>query len=409
MPVFQYKAVTPAGEVLEGAMDAPSQKGVVERLRDMGYTPLRAVEAGSAEAPAAVRRGASAGLFQRGVTQDEVGVVTREIATLLKAGLPLDRSLEILVGLAENERVAEMLRKVRNEVRGGAAFSKALDAQEGVFSRFYVNMVRAGEAGGAIGDVLGRLAEFMERSKELRESVKSALIYPTILLFVAIASVVILLAVVVPQFEPIFEQSGKALPWVTEMVLGAGAFMRAYWSGLVLVAVAAAFLASRRLRSPEAKLAWDRRLLALPLAGDLAAKVETARLARTLGTLLRNGVALVNALSIARETMTNTWMAAGLAEVGRELKTGRGFAKPMMETRRFPAFAVHMIQVGEETGRLDQMLLDVAEVYDAEVARAVKRALALLEPAMILFLTLVVGGVILSILAAMLSIYDLPL
>ncbi len=409
MPVFQYRAVTPAGEVLEGAMDAPTQKGVVERLRDMGYTPLRAVEAGTLEAPASVRRAAAPALFARGVTQDEVGVVTREIATLLKAGLPLDRSLEILVGLAENERVAEMLRKVRNEVRGGAAFSKALDAQGGVFSRFYVNMVRAGEAGGAIGEVLARLAEFMERSKELRESVKSALIYPTILLLVAVFSVVILLAVVVPQFEPIFEQSGKALPWVTEMVLGAGAFMRAYWSGLVVVAVATVLLVSRRLRSPEAKLAWDRRLLGLPLVGDLAAKVETARLARTLGTLLRNGVALVNALSIARETMTNTWMAAGLAEVGRELKTGRGFAKPMLETRRFPAFAVHMIQVGEETGRLDQMLLDVAEVYDAEVARAVKRSLALLEPAMILFLTFVVGGVILSILAAMLSIYDLPL
>ena len=409
MPVFQYKAVTPAGEVLEGAMDAPTQKGVIERLRDMGYTPLRAVEAGGAETAAVARRGPSQGLFRRGVTQDEVGVVTSEIATLLNAGLPLDRSLEILVGLAENERVAEVLRKVRNEVRGGAALSKALDAQGGVFTRFYVNMVRAGEAGGALGDVLARLAEFMERSKELRESVKSALIYPTILVVVAVASVVILLAVVVPQFEPIFEQSGKALPLVTEIVLGAGAFMRAYWWAMVLVGVAAVFFVSRRLQSPQARLAWDRRMLELPVVGDLASKVETARLARTLGTLLRNGVSLVNALSIARETMANTWMAAGLAEVGRELKTGRGFAKPMMETRRFPDFAVHMIQVGEETGRLDRMLLDVADIFDKEVARAVKRALALLEPAMILFLTLVVGAVILSILAAMLTIYDLPL
>ncbi len=408
MPVYQYKAVTPAGEVMEGAMDAPSQKGVIERLRDMGYTPLRAVEAGTAEAAAPVRRAAGPALFRRGVSQDEVGVVTREIATLLKAGLPLDRSLEILVGLAETERVAEMLRRVRNEVRGGAALSKALDAQEGAFTRFYVNMVRAGEAGGALAEVLARLAEFMDRAKELRESVKSALIYPTILLSVAIVSVVVLLAVVVPQFEPIFEQSGKALPWVTQAVLGAGAFLREWWSWMVLGSVAALFLLQRRLRAPEAKLAWDRRVLGLPVAGDLAAKVETARLARTLGTLLRNGVALVNALSIARETMSNTWMAAGLAEVGRELKTGRGFAKPMMETRRFPAFAVHMIQVGEETGRLDQMLLDVADVYDREVARAVRRSLALLEPAMILFLTFVVGGVVVSILAAMLSIYDLP-
>ncbi|HQZ44491.1 MAG TPA: type II secretion system F family protein [Usitatibacteraceae bacterium] len=409
MPVFQYKAVTPAGEVLEGAMDATNRKGVIERLRDMGYTPLRAVEAGGAELAAVARRAPAQGLFSRGIGQDEVGVVTREIATLLKAGLPLDRSLEILVGLAENARVGEVLRKVRNEVRGGAALSKALEAQGGVFSRFYVNMVRAGEAGGALADVLARLAEFMERSKELRESVKSALIYPTILLVVALASVIVLLAVVVPQFEPIFEQSGKALPWVTEAVLGAGAFMRAYWWAIVLGAVAVVFLVSRSLRSPETKLRWDRRVLGLPVAGDLAAKVETARLARTLGTLLRNGVSLVNALSIARETMDNTWMAAGLAEVARELKTGRGFGKPMMETRRFPAFAVHMIQVGEETGRLDQMLLDVAEVYDKEVARAVKRALALLEPAMILFLTFLVGAVILSILAAMLSIYDLPL
>jgi len=410
MPVFQYKAVTPAGEVLEGAMDAATRTGVIERLRDMGYTPIRAVEAGVAEGVAApARRGQSSALFRKGVSQDEIGVVTREIATLLNAGLPLDRSLEILVGLAESERVAEILRKVRNDVRGGASLSKALDGQGGAFSRFYVNMVRAGEAGGALADVLARLAEFMERSKDLRESVKSALIYPTILLVVALASVVILLAVVVPQFEPIFEQSGKALPWVTEMVLGAGALMRGYWWAIVLGGAAAVFLAAKRLESPEAKLVWDRQVLRLPVVGDLAAKVETARLARTLGTLLRNGVSLVNALSIARETMDNTFMATGLGEVARELKTGRGFAKPMMETRRFPAFAVHMIQVGEETGRLDQMLLDVADVYDKEVARAVKRALALLEPAMILFLTFVVGAVILSILAAMLSIYDLPI
>ncbi len=409
MPVFQYKAVTPAGEVLEGAMDGADRRAIVERLRDMGYTPLRAVEAGAAEAQATVTRRPASPLFRRGVTQDEVGVVTREISTLLNAGLPLDRSLEILVGLAESERVADMLRAVRNEVRGGAALSKALEAQGGVFSRFYVNMVRAGEAGGALGDVLARLAEFTERSKDLKESVKSALIYPAILFLVAVFSVVILLAVVVPQFEPIFAQSGKALPLVTEVVLGAGALMRGWWWAIVLGLVAVVYLVAKRLESPEAKLRWDRWLLGLPVAGDLAAKVETARLARTLGTLLRNGVSLVNAIGISRETMGNTWMAAGLAEVGRELKTGRGFGKPMMETRRFPAFAVHMIMVGEETGRLDRMLLDVADVYDREVARAVKRALALLEPVMIVGLAGVVGAVILSILAAMLSIYDLPL
>jgi general secretion pathway protein F len=410
MPVFQYKAVTPSGEVLEGAMDATTQKGVIERLRDMGYTPIRAVEAGAGEsAAAAARKPQSASFFRRGITQDNVGIMTREIATLLKAGLPLDRSMEILVSLAENEKVAAVLTNVRNEVRGGASLSKALEAQQGVFTRFYVNMVRAGEAGGALAEVLARLADFMERSKELRESVKSALIYPIILLVVATASVIVLLAVVVPQFEPIFEQSGKALPLVTEIVLGAGAFMRSYWWALVLSAVAAIVLFVKRLETPAAKLAFDRWILGMPLAGDLTAKVETARLARTLGTLLRNGVSLVNALSIGRETMDNTFMAAGLAEVGRELKTGRGFGKPMMETKRFPPFAVHMIQVGEETGRLDEMMLEVADVYDREVARAVKRSLAMLEPLLIVGMALVVGGIILSILAAMLSIYDLPI
>ena len=410
MPLFQYKAVTPAGEVLEGVMDAPTQKGVVERLRDMGYTPLRAFEAGAGDAPAAARRAGGSSLFgPREVGADEVGVLTMELSTLLGAGLTLDRSLEILANLADEERVAALVSRVRNEVRGGAALSKARDAQGGVFSRFSVNMVRAGEAGGALAEVLARLAEFMDRSKELRETVKSALIYPAILLSVAILSVVVLLGVVVPQFEPIFAQSGKALPLVTQAVVAAGALMRGWWWAFVVAMVLAVLVASRRLRDPATKLAWDRLLLRLPVAGDLAAKVETARLARTLGTLLRNGVSLVGALPIARDTMGNTYLAAGLAEAGRELKTGRGFAKPLMEARRFPAFALHMIQVGEETGRLDRMLLDVADVYDREVARAVKRALALLEPALILFLTAVVGLVILSILAAMLSLYDIPL
>lgn len=409
MPLYHYKAVSASGELFEGAMDASSQRGVVERLRDMGYLPLRAVLAAAEDSSSPARRLPRRAFYRRGVSQDEVATFTREVATLLNAGLPLDRGLEILVGLAGRDQLGAVLRAIRNDVRGGASLSKALEARDGVFSRFYVNMVRAGEAGGSLGDVLQRLADFMERAKELRESVKSALIYPVILLSVAFFSVVILLAVVVPQFEPIFEQSGKALPWVTSAVLGAGAFMRQYWWALILGGLAVVYLVGRRLESPSAKLAWDRRVLRFPIIGDLAAKVETARLARTLGTLLRNGVSLVGALPIARETMDNSYMAAGLSEAARELKTGRGFARPLQETGRFPPFALHMIQVGEETGRLDRMLLDVAEVYDREVARAVKRALALLEPVLILLLTAVVGTVILSILAAMLSVYDLPL
>ena len=409
MPLFQYKAVSRAGEVLEGVLDAANSDGAVLRLQEMGYIPIRAEEASGSRASAPIGGGLRELLTRRSLTQNQVGVVTREIATLLKAGLPLDRALEILIAVAENERIAEMLTKVRNEVRGGASLSKALDLQKGVFSRFYVNMVRAGEAGGSLPGVLERLADFMERSKALKDSVTSALVYPVILLVVAAFSVLILLVAVVPRFKPIFAQSGKALPFVTQMVIGTGDFLRNWWWLMLLVLAAIVWLIARRLQDPAVRYRWHRALLGLPLFGDLAGKVEMTRFSRTLATLLANGVTLVGALSIVRDTMGNLYLAEAVGNVSRELKEGRGLGKPMMESGRFPKLATHMIMVGEETGRLDEMLFQVAGVYDREVESAIKRLLALLEPVLILGLGLIIAVVIFSILAAMLSIYDLPI
>ncbi len=408
MPFFQYKAVNPAGEVQEGVLEASSDAAAVARLQDMGFIPIRAEEAGAARA-AAAPGGARRSLFERrAVSAGDIGVLTRELATLLKAGLPLDRSVEILINLAASPRVSELLGRIRNEVRGGASLSRALEEQKGVFSRFYVNMIRAGEAGGSLPDVLVRLSEFMERAKALRATVTSALVYPAILFAVALASVVILLVGVVPKFQPIFEQSGKALPFVTEMVLFAARALRDYWWAITLGLAALVWLLARRLEDPEARFALDRRVLALPLVGDLVAKVEMARFARTLGTLLGNGVALVTALAIVRETMGNGWLAEAVGNVARELKEGRGLGRPMMETGRFPMLAVHMILVGEETGRLDEMLIRVADTYDTEVEQAIRKLLAFLEPVMILVMALVIGAIILSMLAAMLTLYDVP-
>jgi general secretion pathway protein F len=409
MPLFQYKAVSRAGEVLEGVLDAANSDGAVLRLQEMGYIPIRAEETSGSRASAPIGGGLGELLTRRSLTQNQVGVVTREIATLLKAGLPLDRALEILIAVAENERIAEMLTKVRNEVRGGASLSKALDLQKGVFSRFYVNMVRAGEAGGSLPGVLERLADFMERSKALKDSVTSALVYPVILLVVAAFSVLILLVAVVPRFKPIFAQSGKALPFVTQMVIGTGDFLRNWWWLMLLVLAAIVWLIARRLQDPAVRYRWHRTLLGLPLFGDLAGKVEMTRFSRTLATLLANGVTLVGALSIVRDTMGNLYLAEAVGNVSRELKEGRGLGKPMMESGRFPKLATHMIMVGEETGRLDEMLFQVAGVYDREVESAIKRLLALLEPVLILGLGLIIAVVIFSILAAMLSIYDLPI
>lgn len=411
MPFFQYKAVSPAGEVQEGVLEASSNPAAIARLQEMGLIPIRAAEAGGAKATPAA--GSGRALFSvgraRSVRQEDIGVLTRELATLLRAGLPLDRAFEILINLAANARVAELLGKVRNEVRGGSSLSKALEAQRGLFSRFYVNMIRAGEAGGSLPTVLTRLAEYMERAKALRDNIMASITYPVFLAVVSVLAVIVLLGAVVPRFKPIFAGTGKAIPAMTQAVLLAGDVMRNYWWFMLAAAAALVWLAARRLNDPEARYHFDRRMVTAPVVGDLFSKVEMARFSRTLGTLLSNGVTLVAALNIVRETMGNSWLAEAVGNVARELKEGRGLGRPMMETGRFPMLAVHMIQVGEETGRLDEMLMQVAETYDREVEVAIRKALALLQPVMIVAMALVIGFIIIAILSAMLSVYDLPI
>jgi general secretion pathway protein F len=344
---------------------------------------------------------------RRRINQDQVGALTRELATLLRSGLPLDRALEILIGLAQTPHMQTLLAQVRDDVRGGAALSTALEAHPDVFTRFYIGMIRAGEAGGALGNVLARISEFMERSQELKETVKSALIYPTILVLVSITSVMLLLIFVVPQFSQMFEQSGKALPLPTQIVIRAGDLLRHYW----WMIPAGLFLIHRyfvwQMGRPESKFAWDGRMLRLPLAGDLLTKIEIARFARTLGTLLSNGIPLLAGLTIVKDTVGNSVIAAGLEAAREQLKAGQGLSKPLMAQGIFPQLAVHMVGVGEETGQLDEMLTRVADVYDREVSMAVKRMLALLEPVMILGLGLVIGGIIISILLAILKVNSL--
>lgn len=410
MARFRYRALGASGEVEEGVLEAASREAVIEHLQGMGLIPIRAAEDAAAAAPAgAARRMAARAFFApRRVTQDDIAVFTRELATLLEAGLPLDRALQMLADLSENARLRELLGAVRDEVRGGAALSKALGGRRAAFSRFYISMVRAGEAGGALAEALERLARHMERARELRESIVSALIYPVILAAAAGLSILILMLFVVPQFEQIFAQAGGTLPLATRIVLFAAEVLRGYWPLLLAVLALTAWRMAKSFSDPAGRRRWDARLLRAPLLGDLAAKVETARFARTLATLAKNGVPLLAGLSIARETMGNALIAEAVERVAGELKEGRGLARPMSETRRFPKLAVQMIAVGEETGRLDHMLLRVADTYDAEVRLAVKRLLALVEPALIVAMALVIGGVILSLLVAMLSLFSLP-
>ncbi len=402
MARFTFKASSPGGEVESGEIDAADQASAVERIQGMGLIPIR-VEVGSG-GTATTRKGV---FTTRRVSQAQLGEITRELATLLRSGLPLDRAMEILIGMSSTPTMTIMLTEIRDEVRGGATLSKAIGQYPDVFGRFYIGMIKAGEAGGSLGTVLTRISEFMERSKELRETVTSALIYPAILILASATSVLLLLVFVVPQFSQMFEQSGKALPLPTQIVVGAGEWLRIYWWTLPIVLIAIHRYFAWQMGHPERKFVWDGRLLRLGLVGDLLTKVEVARLARTLGTLLTNGIPLLGALAIVRETIGNSVIAAGLEAAREQLQSGHGLSKPLMAQGVFPPLAVHMMSVGEETGRLDEMLTQVADVYDKEVSHAVKRMLALLEPVLILGLGLVIGGIILSILLAILKVNSL--
>ena len=396
MTLYSYKAVRPSGEVVEGELEAASETELVRQLQQEGLMPIRAVPAG---------RGLG-GLFRRRrprIGSQQVLHFTRELATLLEAGMTLDRALQILAELSDDEALAQMIAGVREKVQGGGTLSDALAAQGKVFSPLYISMVKAGEAGGVLHQVLERLADYLERSQELRESIRSALIYPTILLVVAGLSVAGLLVFVVPQFSQMFEDMGQALPLPTQIVVAIGDFLRDYWWMLVAGGLLFTAWAQAHFAKPQVRRRWDRRLLKWPLLGDLIAKVETARFSRTLATLLHNGLPLLTALKLVKDVIGNSVIAQSVEEAADHLKRGKGLADPLIEQQVLPPLALQMIKVGEESGDLEPMLIKVADVFDGEVRASVKRMLTLIEPALIVGLGLIVAGIIVSILMAVLS------
>jgi len=403
MPGFQYKAVSADGEVVQGTLEGSDRKQVVEQLHALGQTPIRIDEAAL---PAGGGRKRRRGRKRR-LSEEQIANATRELSTLLRAGLPLDRALGVLISLAEGEPIAELLTNVRKEVNGGASLADAIESQGGAFNRFYINLLRAGEAGGALEAVLERLSEHMEQSKEVRDAMVSALIYPAILIVVAVTSIFILLGYVVPQFTELFEDVGQVLPLPTRITIAVGEALQSYGWVALLVVAAAGWIIRRQLEDPRGRRRWHARFLNLPLAGAIITRVEVARFARTLGTLLHNGVPVLKALSIVKDSIGNQVIADGIERVAGSLKEGQSLAEPLAEAALFPPFAIHMIRVGEESGRLEELLMQVASIYDRETQVTIKRTLSLLEPVLILVLGIVIAAVIISILMAILGINQL--
>jgi general secretion pathway protein F len=400
MPSYYYKAVKLDGEEIEGEQEADDEAALIRRLQAEGLIPLQTRSAGGLTAQLARRK-------RRRLSANDIEVLTRQLATLIEASLTLDRSLAVLVDLTPEEHVVKVLSDLQERVRGGATFSAALEAQDGQFSKLYVNMVRAGEASGALAEVLSRLADYLERTAELRGTVTSALVYPAILLVVAGLSVIMLLVFVVPQFTVLFEDMGAALPLPTRIVVGAGDLVRGYWWALLVLIAVAALLIERWLQNTDNRRRFDYRVMALPLFGDLIWKMETARLCHTLSTLLKNGLPLLSGLNLAKEVVSNRKIGYGLSEAAEDLKHGRGIAEPLTTRAVLPELALQMIRVGEESGTLDAMLAKVADIFDRETRLSVQRMLTLLEPALIIGLGIVVAGIIISILMAILGANEL--
>ena len=408
MSEFSYKATDFSGRVITGRMDAPDERAAAARLQGMGYIPMRIRPGGlgiNRFDPGRLKRLGS--LIHRVSTKD-VMLFTQDLSALLKAGLPIDRSLGILIDTLERERLREIVRDVLKTVQGGSDLSGAISRYPGAFSDFYVNMVRAGEAGGVLEAVLDRLGLFLESSQELKDFIKSALVYPAFLVFVGGVSIIILMTFVIPKFSMIFSDLGANIPFSTQLLIGTSSWVKSYWWTIVLAAISICLLYGRVAGTPSGRLRIDRFKLECPFMGDLIRKVEVARFARTLGTLVKSGVPILQALRLVKDIIGNRVISRALDHVHDRVKEGDRLSRSLENAGVFPALAIQMITVGEEAGKLEEMLLRIAENYEKIVKNLVKRFIALLEPMMILGMGLVVGFIVISMLMAIFSMNEMP-
>jgi general secretion pathway protein F len=407
MPSFRWSAINPGGDVARGVMEAPDRTAVVDRLQRQGQVVLRAD-------PADGRRG-WADLLQielrrsRGLDKATLGEVTRELAIMLAAGQDLDRALRFVVENIRSARARVILGGVRDKVRSGSSLAAALAAEPRSFSKLYVGVVRAGEAGGTLPTTLDRLATLLERERSLSANLRSAMIYPALLITAAIGSIFLLLDYVLPQFAPIFEQAGAELPLATRMLMTLGSVVGAAAPWLLIVVLAGALIIRQLLARPAYRLKFDRMLLHLPIGGSLLRETLAARFTRTLGSLLQNGVSLIPALGIAQDALGNLAAAAAVEAAAVGAKGGAGLARPLAAAGLFPARTIHLLQLGEEAAQLASLSLKAAEIHDEQARLMVQRLVALAVPMITITMGLAVAGIVSALLTAMLSLNDLAM
>ena len=399
---FTYKATDVAGKIFEGAMEGRDERSIAESLQKLGYIPIRI----SAKQEKGEIKFSLGSYFER-ITLKDLMLFTQELSTLIEAGLPLDRSLQILTELTEKRRFRDIVRDLLKQIEAGRSFSEALASYPAVFPKLYVNMTKAGEVGGILNLILVRLGKYLQTSKETKDYIISILIYPSLLAFASGLSIVILLTFVIPRFAKIFADMGQAIPLPTQILLTVSAFVKGYWWALVGAVLVLWFGIRSYIREGEGKVRWDQFKLELAIIGNLVRQSEVARFSRTLGTLIQSGVPILQALQIVKETLSNEIIARSIGEVHAGVKRGGGISKTLQGLGVFPPLAIHMITVGEETGKLDEMLIKVAENYEASLQTALKRFISLLEPVIILLMGSLVGFIVVSMLLAIFSINEI--
>jgi general secretion pathway protein F len=402
MATFFFRAVASDGRVRTGRLSGDTEKGVARELRKQGLTPVYVGVApkGSYELKLPS--------FARGRRRD-VLFFTQELSTLLNAGVPLDRALAITGELTERPAFRFVILDVLRVLKGGRSLADSLATHPEYFSDLFINMVRAGEASGALAAVFERLAEFERSRDELRGYMVSSMVYPALLSLVGIASITILLTFVVPRFAALFEESHMKIPLPTQIMLQASHVVQAYWWMVVLAAALVLTGIRAYIGTARGRLWWDTWRLKLPLLGEALRKAETARFARAMATLVANSVPLVQSIGIAAAILNNRYLAAALEAVSQGVKRGEGIAGPVRRTAVFPPLAGHLLSVGEETGRLDAMFARMADIYENDTRASIKRFTSIFEPVIILVMGVMVGGFILSILVAITSINDVAI
>ncbi len=404
MPRFRTTALTPSGELARTVVDAPDEAAVVVQLQRQNQIPMRVEPEGTGFLSNLMSLEIGGG---GGIGREQTTTITRELSTMLGAGQDLDRSMRFLIEISASPKVKRLLEAVRDRVRDGSPLAAALAQHPKTFSRLYIGLVRAGEAGGTLAATLERLATLMEAQRSLRATVRSALIYPALLLVAATGSIVLLLTQVLPEFVPLFQQNGVALPAATQLMIDIGAFLGSYGLYLVILAVIAGVGFREALRRPASRLVADRLLLRVPVAGGLAREIMAAQLCRTLGTLVLNGVSLIAALGIAKEAVTNLCGVDAIDRATLSAKGGGGLSAPLAVAGIFPQRTIYLLRLGEETAQLGAMALRAAEIHEERTRINMQRLVSLLTPAITIVMGGVIAGIVSSLLLAMLSLNNL--